>query len=93
VPAGQQHREVGGGHDDLCRAAALTWQGPGTRLILAVSGLFGCYQVAANASFVQASPPGPGSQAFGIAQNGISLGQGTAIVVGALLSLMPPQIQ
>jgi MFS family permease len=54
---------------------------PGALLILAVSGLFGCYQLAANASFVQATPPAQRSQAFGIAQGGISLGQGTAIIL------------
>lgn len=54
---------------------------PGVLLILAASGLFGCYQVAANASFVQATPPAWRSQAFGIAQGGISLGQGTAFVL------------
>jgi MFS family permease len=53
----------------------------GALLILAVSGLFGCYQLAANASFVQATPPAQRSQAFGIAQGGISLGQGTAIIL------------
>jgi MFS family permease len=41
----------------------------GALLILAVSGLFGCYQ------------PAQRSQAFGIAQGGISLGQGTAIIL------------
>jgi MFS family permease len=51
-------------------------------LILAVSGLFGCYQIAANASFVQATPAAQRSQAFGIAQGGISLCQGTAIILG-----------
>jgi MFS family permease len=50
-------------------------------LILAVSGLFGCYQVAANASFVQATPARQRSQAFGIAQGGISLAQGLAVIV------------
>jgi MFS transporter len=50
-------------------------------LILAVSGLFGCYQIAANASFVQATPPERRSQAFGIAQGGMSLGEGIAILL------------
>ena len=54
---------------------------PAALLILAVSGLFGCYQIAANASFVQATPPAQRSQAFGIAQGGISLAQGTAIIL------------
>jgi hypothetical protein len=50
-------------------------------IILAVSGVFGCYQIAANSSFVQATPAAQRSQAFGIAQGGISLMQGTAILI------------
>jgi predicted MFS family arabinose efflux permease len=53
----------------------------GVLVILALSGLFGCYQLAANASFVRAAPAARRSQAFGIAQGGISLGQGTAIIL------------
>jgi predicted MFS family arabinose efflux permease len=49
--------------------------------LLAVSGLFDCYQLAANASFVAATPARQRSQAFGIAQGGMSLGQGMAMVV------------
>jgi len=58
--------------------------GPGlvaVLIILAVSGVFGCYQIAANAAFVQATPAAQRSQAFGIAQGGISLMQGTAILI------------
>lgn len=54
---------------------------PGVLLILALSGLFGCYQLAANAAFVQATPPAQRSQAFGVAQGGMSLGQGIAIIL------------
>jgi MFS family permease len=50
-------------------------------IILTASGVFGCYQIAAYASFVQATPADQRSQAFGIAQGGISLGQGIAIVI------------
>jgi predicted MFS family arabinose efflux permease len=50
-------------------------------VILFASGVFDCYQVAASAAFVSATPPGQRSQAFGIAQGGMSLGQGTAMVV------------
>ena len=53
----------------------------GILAILAVSGLCSCYQLAANASFVQATPPEQRSQAFGIAQGGINLGQGLVIVL------------
>jgi MFS family permease len=50
-------------------------------LILLVSGLFDSYQIAASAAFVRAAPPGQRSQAFGIAQGGMSLGQGAAMVL------------
>jgi predicted MFS family arabinose efflux permease len=53
----------------------------GVLVILALAGLFGCYQLAANSSFVQATPSAWRSQAFGIAQGGINLGQGTAVVL------------
>ena len=50
-------------------------------LLLAASGALSCYQIAANAAFVQATPAEQRSQAFGIAQGGISLGQGIAIII------------
>ena len=50
-------------------------------LVLGVSGIFDCYQLAANASFVAATPVPQRSQAFGIAQGGMSLGQGLAMVM------------
>lgn len=53
----------------------------GVLVILALAGLFSCYQLAANASFVQATPSAWRSQAFGIAQGGINLGQGAAIIL------------
>jgi len=59
------------------------WQ-PGlavSLLILFASGLCGCYQLAANAAFVTAAPPERRSQAFGLAQGGISLGQGTVMIL------------
>jgi MFS family permease len=54
---------------------------PAALALLALSGLFDCFQLAANASFVTATPPEQRSQAFGIAQGGMSLGQGLAMVV------------
>ena len=59
------------------------WQ-PGlavSLLILFASGLCGCYQLAANAAFVIAAPPERRSQAFGLAQGGISLGQGAVMIL------------
>jgi predicted MFS family arabinose efflux permease len=62
-------------------------------MVLVVSGLFDCYQLAANASFVAATPARQRSQAFGIAQGGMSLGQGVAIVVaGALAERYAPSL-
>jgi MFS family permease len=48
--------------------------------VLGLSGLLDCFQLPANASFVAAAPPEQRSQAFGIAQGGMSLGQGLAMV-------------
>jgi MFS family permease len=50
-------------------------------LILSASGLFASYQVAANAAFVMAAPQEQRGQAFGLAQGGMSLGQGTILIV------------
>jgi len=59
--------------------------------ILTVSGIFDCYQLAANASFVTAVPAQYRSGAFGVAQAGMSLGQGTAMILaGAAAQAHPP---
>ncbi len=49
-------------------------------LILFVSGMCASYQLAANSSFVSAAPQEQRSQAFGLAQGGISLGQGIVLI-------------
>jgi predicted MFS family arabinose efflux permease len=49
--------------------------------ILTASGIFDCYQLAANASFVTAAPAQYRSGAFGVAQAGMTLGQGAAIIL------------
>jgi MFS family permease len=49
--------------------------------ILTVSGIFDCYQLAANASFVTAAPAQHRSGTFGVAQAGMTLGQGTAMIL------------
>ena len=54
---------------------------PGSLLILVASGLFASYQVAANAAFVSAAPQEQRSQAFGLAQGGMSLGQGIVMIL------------
>jgi MFS family permease len=59
--------------------------------VLCLSGLLDCFQLPANASFVSAAPPEQRSQAFGIAQGGMSLGQGLAmLVVGAAAERVSP---
>jgi MFS family permease len=50
-------------------------------LVLVASGVFACYQLAANAAFVQATPPEQRSQAFGLALGGMSLGQGALMIL------------
>jgi predicted MFS family arabinose efflux permease len=61
--------------------------------LLGVSGIFDCYQLAANASFVAATPARQRSQAFGIAQGGMSLGQGLAMVLaGAAAQRYAPSL-
>jgi MFS family permease len=63
--------------------ALFFWQPglPGSLLILAASGLCASYQIAANAAFVSAAPKEQRSQAFGLAQGGMSLGQGTVLIL------------
>jgi hypothetical protein len=51
-------------------------------VILAMSGAFGAYQIAANAAFVKAVPPAQRGRSFGLAQGGMSLGQGAVMIVG-----------
>lgn len=66
---------------------------PGVLAILTASGLLSCYQLAANAAFVVAAPPERRSQAFGVAQAGMTLGQGTAMVIaGAAAEHYPPSL-
>jgi MFS family permease len=53
-------------------------------LILFASGLCGSFQIAANAAFVSAAPQEQRSQAFGLAQGGISLSQGSVIILAGV---------
>jgi predicted MFS family arabinose efflux permease len=64
---------------------------PATLAILGLSGVFDCYQVAASASFVRATPMRYRSSAFGVAQAGMSLGQGAAMIAaGAAAQIRSP---
>jgi MFS family permease len=66
---------------------------PWALVILTGSGIFSCYLLAANAAFVAAAPSELRSQAFGIAQAGMSLGQGAAMVVaGAAAQHYSPSV-
>ncbi|HXR70437.1 MFS transporter, partial [Actinocrinis sp.] len=44
------------------------------------------YQIAANAAFVSAAPQEQRSQAFGLAQGGISLGQGVVMILAGAVA-------
>jgi predicted MFS family arabinose efflux permease len=84
VPPAARARWIGPLAVAACGLLTLFAAGPGLAgvlVILAVSGLCSSYQLAANASFVSATPPEQRSQAFGIAQGGINLGQGLVIVL------------
>jgi MFS family permease len=77
-----------------CALLCLTALRPGLPvllLILAAAGICDCYQLAANAAFVAAVPAAARAQAFGLAQGGMSLGQGMIMIVaGALASHLSP---
>ncbi len=60
-------------------------------VLLGVSGLCASYQIAANAAFVSAAPREQRSQAFGLAQGGMSLGQGAVMIMaGAVAEAVSP---
>jgi MFS family permease len=66
---------------------------PVALIILTLSGVFACFQLAANAAFVAQAPPDRRSQAFGVAQGGMSLGQGAAMIMaGAAAQHYPPAV-
>lgn len=68
--------------------------GPLTLLVLFASGACTCFQMAANAAFVIATPPDRRSQAFGLAAAGMYLGQGAAVIVAgaAAARYAPPAV-
>ena len=72
-----------------CAVLVLFFWRPGllvTLLILAASGLCAAYQLAANAAFVQAAPQEQRSQAFGVAQGAMSLGQGVVMILAGAVA-------
>ncbi len=67
-----------------CAVLVLFFWEPGlsaSLLVLFASGLFASYQLAANAAFVSAAPQEQRSQAFGVAQAAMSLGQGIVMIL------------
>lgn len=59
--------------------------------VLAASGAFGAYQIAAIAAFVSPLPTDARGAAFGLAQGGMSLGQGVVMIAaGAAASAFAP---
>lgn len=62
--------------------------------ILTGSGLLGGYQAAASSAFVASAPRDRRAQAFGLAQGGMNLGQGTAMVLAGAAAnyLSPPTV-
>jgi MFS family permease len=61
--------------------------------VLFAAGAFAAFQLAANAAFVAAAPPERRSEAFGLAQGGMSLGQGLLMVLaGAAVTLWSPHL-
>jgi len=66
---------------------------PVALIILFVSGLCSSFQLAANAAFVSAAPHEQRSQAFGLAQGGMSLGQGVVMILaGAAADHLSPAV-
>jgi MFS family permease len=62
-------------------------------ILLLAGGLCSSYQLAANAAFVSATPRDQRGQAFGIAQGGMSLGQGAVMVLaGAAAQAVSPSL-
>lgn len=77
-----------------CAVLVMTVIRPGLGLslgIFAVSGTLGIYQIAANAAFVARVPNERRAQAFGLANAGLIVGQGTVfLLAGAAAEVVPP---
>jgi hypothetical protein len=62
-------------------------------VILAASGAFTAYQVAANTGFVRAVPPARRGEAFGIAGSALWMAEGTAfLLAGAAAAVLPAEL-
>ena len=73
-----------------CGILLLCWLHPGlvgSLVIIALSGACASYQLAANAAFVSAVPPARRGQAFGLANGGMQVSQGSWIILaGAVVT-------
>jgi MFS family permease len=72
-----------------CAVLALFVLRPGlplALLILFASGVCDCFQVPASAAFVSAAPESQRGQVFGLAQAGMSLSQGTAMILAGVVA-------
>ena len=96
VAAERQARLMGPLAVLCCATLALFLFHPGLAwalVIITVSSVLGCYQVAANVGFMGALRRDQQAQAFGVATAGIWTAQGLAyLVAGALASLMSPAV-
>lgn len=77
-----------------CAVLLLTVFRPGlavSLVIFALSGTFAIYQIAANTAFVEWVPDRRRAQAFGLANIGVVVGQGAALMLAsAAAEVMPP---
>jgi MFS family permease len=96
VPAARRGAWLGPLAVACCLVLVLLAARPPAAATLAVlfgCGALGCYQIAANAAFVAAAPPAQRSQAFGLAQAGMYLGQGGAVILaGAAAARIAPTV-
>ncbi|MBO0789324.1 MAG: MFS transporter, partial [Actinobacteria bacterium] len=94
VPPDMRRRALGPMAVAACGVLALCWAHPGLAAslgIFALAGVFAAYQVAANAAFVAAIPPGRRGQAFGLANGGMQVTQGLwFIAAGAAAEATSP---
>lgn len=94
VPPDMRRRALGPMAVVACGVLTLCWTHPGLAAslgIFALAGAFAAYQVAANAAFVAAIPPGRRGQAFGLANGGMQVTQGLwFIAAGAAAEATSP---
>jgi MFS family permease len=89
VPAARRSRWLGPLATACCALLMAFWLRPGliaALILLAVSGAFTCYQLAANSAFVAAVPPERRGQAFGLANGGMQACQGAWVVLAGWLA-------